>query len=77
MGGGSGLVKRVRAGPPGALCIFVFVAGVKLTSLAHELGSTPCSVAVFAICHFLAPSLVNFCCRISCSRALGWERDQN
>ena len=49
MGGGSGLARRAHAGPPGALCIFVFVAGVKLTSLAHELGSTPCSVAVFAI----------------------------
>lgn len=58
-----------------ALC--VFVAGLRLTSPAHELGSTLCSVAVFAICHFRAPSLVKFSCRISCFGALGWERDQS
>lgn len=36
-----------------------FDASVRLTSLALELGSTPCFVAVFAIRHSLAPSLEN------------------
>lgn len=57
--------------PLGILC--VFIAGARLTSLALKLGSAPCSEAVFAICHSLAPSLAKFSSRISCSKALGWE----
>lgn len=53
-----------------------FVGGGRLTSLAHELGSTPCSIAAFTIYHFLARSLVTFDCRISCFGDSGWERDQ-
>lgn len=53
--------------------LYGFVADVRLTSLAHELGSMPCSVSVFAICHSLAPSLSKFSSRISCLRASGWE----
>lgn len=52
--------------------LYGFVADVRPTSLAHELGSMPCSVSVFAICHSLAPSLSKFSSRISCLRALGW-----
>lgn len=47
----------------GSLC--VFVAGVKLTSLALKFGSTPCSETVFAMCYSLAPSLEKFTWRIS------------
>ena len=65
--GQGGIFRPLRG-----LSVF-FVAGVKLTSLALKLGSTPCSEAVFAICHSLAPSLEKFTLRISYSRALGWE----
>lgn len=58
----------------GSMCFFV--GGGRLTSLAHELGSTPCSIAAFTIYHFLARSLVTFNCRISCFGDSGWERDQ-
>lgn len=58
----------------GSVCFFV--GGGRLTSLAHELRSTPCSIAAFTIYHFLARSLVTLNCRISCFGDLGWERDQ-